>query len=86
MPQATPDGRELIRPASSRVTGDPGAVDRADAGADHEVRPDAPVQQGLQHAGLDCAETGPARQYERGAHTLITPGLAWCTVLVSQVR
>jgi hypothetical protein len=73
-PQTTPDGREPIRSSSSWVTGDPGTVDGAGAGADHEVRACVAFQAGLQYANLDNAETGCSRQDECRTHTSVNLG------------
>ena len=51
-----------------RVAGDQRAVERPDAGAEHQVGRDAALQERPQHPDLDRAEDAPAPEHERGGH------------------
>ena len=52
--------------ATSGSARDHRAVERADAGAEHEVRDDAALEEGAQHADLDGAEHAAAAEHEGG--------------------
>ena len=56
--------------ASVGLAGDQRAVERADAGAEHQVGDDAALEQRAQHADLDRAEDAAAAEHERGRHGL----------------
>ncbi len=61
---AVPEFAQLIEPAFGRITGDDGAVDGADGGADHPVRLDAGFVQRLVDAQLIGAQGAAALQHQ----------------------
>ena len=66
---ALPERGELLDDAEVGLAGDQGAVEGADAGAEHQVRDDAALEQRAQHADLDGAEHAAAAEHECGRHT-----------------
>ena len=66
--EPAPDRREALHAAGVRRAGVVRRVDGADGGSDHEVGPDAALDQDLQHAHLDRAEAASTREDEGRAH------------------
>ncbi len=64
---------ELDQPVDDRrvrLSGDQRAVERTDAGAEHEVRGEVALEECLEHADLDGAEHATATEDERGRHVV----------------
>ena len=64
--QPAPDLGQPLHAVERGIAGIEGAVQRADAGADHHVGGHAVRDQRLQHADLDRAKAAAAREHEGG--------------------
>ena len=69
---AAPQLDQLGDDRGVRVAGDHGAVERADAGAEHQVGDDVALEERPQHADLDRAEDAAAAEHEGGGHGAVT--------------
>ena len=62
--QAAPDGLQLQHALQRGIAGIIGAVQGADAGADHHIRGNSVRGERVHHAHLNGAEAAPAREYK----------------------
>src|ERR1700748_3447099 len=62
--QSAPDGFELEHPSQAGIAGVVGAVDGADAGADHHIGENSVGGERVHHAYLNGAEAASAREYK----------------------
>ena len=73
--QRCPDLGQLVqRRFTDTAPGDVGGVERADGGANQQVRSDSSGGEGLEHADLDGSQAPAARQHEGRRHRGLTPG------------
>ena len=62
--QAAPDRSQLQSAVQVGLSGEPGGVDGAHRGTDHQIGPDAGLHQRVEHPDLDSAEAAASRQHK----------------------